>query len=183
MKTTYLIWKDPNCNGVNPDWQEICGQEFLALVRSPENEGRHFIKLLAVSDDGSDGNIVMEATAEKYRKWRKEKRHRQYLRDVNPGYQEISYHAMADDDGGYGEEVLTDTESDLETDCFRLFEFEAVRLSVERLSDAERRMLEYLYLSEKQETERGYSELTGIPQKTVNDRKKRILVKLKKFLE
>ena len=32
-------------------------------------------------------------------------------------------------------------------------------------------------------TERQLSKITGIPQKTINDRKKRILIKLKKLLE
>ena len=36
MKTTYLIWKDPSCAGINPEWQELTGQEFYALVKSPD---------------------------------------------------------------------------------------------------------------------------------------------------
>lgn len=183
MKTTYLVWKDPSTGGINPDWQQLTGQEFLALVRSPENKGRHFVKLYGTGDDGSDGNIVMEATEAEYRKWRIEKRHKQYLRDINPGYTEISYHAMETEDGCYGEELLRDENCDVEAECFKKFEIEAVRAAVSNLSDDERQMVEYFYLSENQGTERVYAELAGIPKSTVNRRKTAVLSKLKKLLE
>ena len=61
MKTTYLVRKDPFCNGVNPEWQELTGQEFLAFIRLDENKKRRFIKLYSTSDDGSDGDIMIEA--------------------------------------------------------------------------------------------------------------------------
>jgi len=167
MKTTYLVWKDQSCNGINPDWQEITGQEFLALVRSPESNGRHFVKLFSVSGDGSDGCIVLESTKEKYLKWKREKRHREYLRDSNPGYTQVSYHALETEEGCYGEELMRDEDCDVEAECFMKFEIEAVRAAVASLNEDERQMVEYFYLSENQGTVRGYEELTGIPKSTV----------------
>jgi hypothetical protein len=79
MKTTYLIWKDPSCNGIDPDWQEITGKEFLALVRSAESKNRHFIKLQSTEDDGADGAIVIEATKIDYMDWKREKNHAHYV--------------------------------------------------------------------------------------------------------
>lgn len=73
MKTIYLIWKDLSCGGVNPDWQEITGQEFYALVDSVEAKERYFIKLPSSHANGSDGAIVMEATKSDYLNWKSEK--------------------------------------------------------------------------------------------------------------
>ena len=183
MKTTYLVWKDPSCNGINPDWQEITGQEFYALVNTPENKERRFIKLNSASEDGSDGEIVMESTETAYIAWRKEKRHKQHLRDTDPGYQIVSYHATETENGCSCEDSLPDESCDVEAECVRIFEHEEVRAAIARLSEDERQMVKYFYLSEKQGTERGYSTLTGIPQKTVHNRKIAVLNKLKKFIE
>jgi RNA polymerase sigma factor (sigma-70 family) len=177
MKTTYLVWKDPACNGVNPEWLEITGQEFYILPK----QGRYFIKLASTEPDGSDGAIVMESTKAVYVAWRKEKRHSEYLRDSNPGYTQISYHAIESEDGCYGEEFLPDAACDIEADFLKRQEPELLREALSRLCDDERRMIEYLYLADKPGTVRGYSDMTGIPQKTVNDRKTRAIDKLKKY--
>jgi DNA-directed RNA polymerase specialized sigma subunit len=184
MKTTYLAWKDPSCNGVNPDWQEISRSKFLLLVKSTEGKGRRFIRMGSTNGDGSDGIIVIEATETEYKVWLKEKRHRQHLRDCDPGYTLVSYHAIeSEDEDCNGEEILRDDERNVETECFRRLEREAVRTALALLSDGERQMMEYFYFSAEQGTERGYSALTGIPYMTVHDRKIRVLTKLKKILE
>ena len=185
MKTTYLVWKDPSCNGINPVWQELTGREFFALVNAPENKGRRFVKLYGASEDGSDGDIVMESTDDEYRRWRKEKDHGDWIREgqEETGYQVVSYHAMETEDGCYGEELLWDKDCDVEAECFRKFKIEAVSAAVASLTDDERRLVEYFYLSDHPGTERDYSALTGIPQKTVNDRKNRVLAKLRKILK
>jgi hypothetical protein len=184
MKTTYLVWKDRDCNGVNPDWQEITGQEFYALVNAPENKGRRFIKLYSAIEDGSDGDIVMESTKEEYRKWRKEKDHSDWVREGQEeiGYQVVSYHAMETEDGCFGEELLRDENCDVEAECAKTFEREAVRAAIARLSEEEKRMVEYFYLSAEQGTERDYALLHGIPKTTVNRKKMAALEKLKNFL-
>ena len=99
MKTTYLIWKESSCAGINPDWQELTGQAFYAFVRSPKVKGRHFIKLPSTYADGSDGAIVMEVTNAEYRKWKREKNHCEYLRRDAKLFTTLSYHAMETDDG------------------------------------------------------------------------------------
>lgn len=51
--------------------------------------------------------------------------------------------------------------------------------ALSELSKDERNLIEQIYLNEK--TEREYSNESGLPQKTINNRKKAILKKLKKF--
>ena len=135
MKTTYWVWKDPTCGGINPDWQEISGQEFLALVRA--KTGRRFIRLDSSEPDGSDGAIVMEATEAAYKDWRKEKRHKQYLRDSDPGYKVVSYHAMETEDGCFGEELLSDPEAAFETRSIDKLLLDLLPAALEALSAKE----------------------------------------------
>jgi len=100
-KTKYLIWKNPACDGINPKWRKITGEEFYALVRLPESKGRYFIKLHSILDDGSDGAIVIEATKADYVQWRKDKDHSCYIRKQSQasGIKAVSYHAFENDEG------------------------------------------------------------------------------------
>ena len=183
MKSTYLIWKNPPRNGETPDWQEITGKQFYSLVSSPEGKNRYFVKLASTDQGGGDGTIIMEATQADYIEWKREKNHSDYLRNYNKKIEVISYHHLESKDGECaGEELLRDGGCDVEGENLELLIREEIRAAVSRLSSAEQELLEYLYLSDKQGTERGYSALTGIPQKTINDRKKRAFKKIFNFL-
>ena len=183
MKNTYLIWKDPFCNGVNPEWVNLSRDEFLVFIKLPENKNRRFIKLSSTNDGGSDGRIIIEATEAQYKDWLVEKRHAQYLRDINPGYKVTSYHADDNEDEDFcGEELITDMECEVELECFGNIYIKALRAAITKLSEEELHMVTYLYLSDVKGTDRGYSALTGIPVMTINNRKNRILRKLKKIM-
>jgi len=56
-----------------------------------------------------------------------------------------------------------------------------LRLCIEMLTEQERMLIYELFFKGK--SERQLSSETGIPQKTINDRKHRILTKLKKIIE
>ena len=53
--------------------------------------------------------------------------------------------------------------------------------SLPLLEKSEQELIRALYFEEL--SERQFSECSGIPQKTINNRKKKILLKLKKLLE
>lgn len=50
-----------------------------------------------------------------------------------------------------------------------------------KLSDAERKIVQLIFFEEK--SERTAAEMLGIPQKTLNDRKLRVLTKLRKIMD
>ena len=178
MKTTYLIWQNPSCSGINPDWKKINGKDFLALVRSPEGKGRYFIKLASTESDGSDGTVVMEATEATYQNWKREKNHSDYLRNLGKTVTVISYHSLkSDEDDCYGEELLANPNSE-DTELLNAL---ALELALASLTEAEYKLIEFLYLSDKPGTVRGYEEMTGIPKTTVSRRQKVALDKLKKY--
>ena len=184
VKTTYFIWKSQPRNGTSPDWLEINGQEFYALVNSPENKNRYFVMLKGVSEN--DGTVVIESTKSEYCKWRKEKDHGDYVRECNlkKGYKIFSYHNDVSTNGDcYGEEILADMNCNVEADYFEALELEMLNEALAQLTDNERRMIEHLYLLEEKRTEQEYSSLIGIPQQTINYRKNQILQKLKNFFE
>ena len=185
MKTTYLIWKNPSCNGVNPDWQEITGQEFYALVNSPEAKSRYFIKHDSADADSNDGVIYMESTKTEYDKWRIEKNHSDYIRrqQHESGYQVISYHAMESEDNYSGEELIEDTGTNIEADYFKSVDKELLREMLSQLSEDEYRLLEYFYMSDGKRTLHGYSALTKTPFTTIQSRKIALLKKIKNFLQ
>lgn len=178
MKTTYFVWENPACNGINPNWKELSGQEFLALVRSAEAAGRYFVKL----ENAQDGTAtIIEATKTSYLAWRKEKRRREYLETCAKGKHIVSYHALKLDGGYYGEEILEDKTADVLSECLVAMTSETLKAALASLSADEYELMAYLYLSDKRGTERGYAALCGVAQKTINKRKTRILTKLRKF--
>ena len=182
MKTTYLIWKAPACDGINPDWLEISAQDFLNLVRSAEGKCRHFIKLPATDYKGKDGTIVMETTESYFTDWKRDKNHSDYLIRVGKNVKVDSYHALeaGEDDECSGEELLPDHSCDTETNCIEMFALETALAS---LNADEIRLIDFLYFSDSKKTVRDYEELTGIPKSTANRHKIAILKKLRKYLE
>jgi len=184
MKATYFVWKDPSCNGVNPDWREITGSDFYNLVRSLEGKGRFFVKIGAVNEDEGDASIVMESTKTEYVKWRKEKDHSDYLREQQrlSGYQVVSYNAM-DTEYLSGEELLEDASIDIQADYIKSVERKTLKQALSLLTEDEYRLVDYFYLSGSKGTVRQYSAMTGIPVMTVQNRKTAVLKKLRNFLE
>jgi hypothetical protein len=179
MKTTYLIWKNPQCKGVCPDWMPLTGAEFLALVRSPKGKGRNFIKLASTDNDGADGTIVIEVTASQYREWKNEKNRADYVKKLNNATAVTSYHSMKSDDGEcFGEEILASPDSDAEAESINALTLEKALTS---LSDEEIHLVNFLYMTGSGQTLRAYQELTGIPKSTVDRRHKAILKKIKNF--
>jgi len=176
LKTTYFIWKNPLCGGINPEWQEITGQAFYALVKSHEGRNRRFVKLPSTNGDGSDGVIVMESTEIEYRKWRKEKRHTEYLQKVNPGYKQVSYHALESDDGCYGEELIGDIDisyDEIELSMLR----ERLQVALKSLSENDMLLIDLFYRQNKKQPE--IAEMLGITQQAVSKKLKSVLEKLK----
>ena len=77
--------------------------------------------------------------------------------------------------------LLSSTLDSIEDNIIKREMLEKMKLSIEMLSDQERLLIYNLFF--KGMSERRLSAETGIPLMTINDRKRRILKKLKKLLE
>ena len=184
MSSTYLVWKDPDCKGINPQWVTLNRKEFLEFLKTPESNNRYFIKLNSTNDDGSDGRIVIESTDEQYKSWLVEKRHSQYLRDTNPGYTVTSYHAHESDDEDFcAEDFLRDSESEFVSECIEIIEKELIRRYVLLLTEEEQNLINYLYGTNEQGTIRGYAKVSGLKRSTIHRMKTTTLEKLRNYLQ
>jgi len=184
MSTTYLLWKDPDCKGINPQWLTLNRKEFLDFLKTPEACNRYFMKLSSINDDSSDGRIVIEATKAQFKEFEKERLHAHYLREINPGYIVISYNAFDDEDYDcYGEDFLRDSESEFVNECIEIIEKELIRRYVLLLTEEEQNLINYLYGTNEQGTIRGYAKVSGLKRSTIHRMKTTTLEKLRNYLQ
>ena len=120
-------------------------------------------------------------TEEVYKAYYKMGRHERYLEEKDAAHGLVHYAAL-DTAHSTGEEKLPDWDSDrVEDVAIRNVMAEKLRFVLDRLDADERALIDALFYDNK--TERQYARETGIPQKTINNRKARILAKLKKIME
>ena len=79
-----------------------------------------------------------------------------------------------------GEDFAAEQESVEDTAIRRLMS-DKLHKALDKLSGSDRALIDALYFQGM--TERKYADISGIPQKTINDRKNRTLIKLRKILE
>lgn len=79
-------------------------------------------------------------------------------------------------------ETVEDITVNVEFEALKAIDLQNLRRALKRLSKAEYNLIYHLYLADKPLTERQYGAIFRLPQKTVNNRKKAILCKLKNFL-
>ena len=141
----------------------------------PENK-QFFIRV--------DGQLV-PVTEEVYREYHKMKHRELYLIERDAAHGTVLYSEM-DTDEMTGEDTIPDINAkSVEQTVVDGIMSEKLRGSLNLLSDNERKLIDDLFFSNDGAgmSEREYSIVSGIPQKTINDRKNRILAKLKKLLE
>jgi len=183
MSVTFYV-RDPNGTIFSEDrktrYREIAGSDIGAFLETPEGKSRIFYLFAS-----KKGTHAIEAPPELRKKYNCED---QRLRDrnkrnVETGVVVFSLSTLLED----GENTLLDTIPDKSVDVAGDVEKKILhaylRHVVSGLPRAERELIESLYLKDEPMTEREYSDFSGIPQKTINDRKRRILKRLQIFLE
>lgn len=192
MKKQYFAWKDGKKNRYGKqDWTDITAREYMDICKKskemPMEERRFFMKMSGISND--DTAFYFECDLKDYLKYRaeKEKKYRKktqrLVEDLKYGLiQKISLDAEYIDESGE-----TYTIHDLIEDKDSFFEKEMVQSldlnnALEGLSEEEMKIIDSLFLSKETVSEREYARQTGIPQKTLNNKKNKIFKKLKKSL-
>ena len=177
----YFIWKDANCNGIDPEWLEIKGKEFLEIVRDPENK-RRFIQWH--DEDGECPDVVWyEVTNRDYLDYKKEMAMEAYKRkkfyDENTlivDLDEVIYYD--DDDPVTRADTIADRTAYIEPYSEEQFILD-LQDALQVLSEAERNLIDLLFLkNDSHKSERQIAEELGIPHRTINSRKKRIFKKI-----
>jgi RNA polymerase sigma factor (sigma-70 family) len=169
--TTAFVWKYPAALPL-PSASEI-------LIFKISDQWRFYLmaekKLYIIKIQG----VLVEVTEEVYRTYYAMERHTKTLDEKDKRNGLASYHAM-DSGEVSGEEAIPDLDTDsVETQTINLLLQEKLRQYITLLPDTDQNLLHALYfeaLSERQLAER-----TGIPQKTINDRKWAAIGRLRKM--
>lgn len=181
-KKYYLIWKDVNCNGVNPEWVFMTGKDFYKFIKNPENKNRYFMTL----DDRvcKDADIItMECTRESYKEWRIQKNHEDYLDRFENEREFISINSyIPDSETMTYEEVIADESVDIEDDLMRVVKNQLLKEFFEKLSEKEKNLINILFIENDGKNEFEIAKEKGIAQQTLNNRKLALRKKLKNFL-
>lgn len=184
MKKIYLRWKDENCNGINPEWIEMTGKQFLEFKRRPENKHRKFIECIDEYQDTA--TVVIEATQESYKKWHCEdvSRRRKIAEAIKTGYITMSMdeeiHGTDVDEMTLHDVVANET-VDVEGEAIKYCEIRRLNEVLAKLSADELELIKEMYLSDTPLSERAYAERLGISSVAVHKRKTTVLKKIRKY--
>ena len=162
-----------NCvNKTDNGYEEITYEELLRREEAdPSYKGRRFLPL---------HGMLMEVTPEQYRDFYKERRRQKYLYERSKENRDISIDMLTTEQFN-GADILFSDEIDIEEQVAYKLLLDKLHNCLSLLTEEEQELIYALFFGEK--TEREWSAETGIPQKTINNRKRKILLKLKALLE
>ena len=154
----------------NNEYVEISYQEYCDKEKT-EFKDKLFISL---------HDMLMEVDEEFYTEFYRERRREKYLRERAIDKGDIYYNSL-DTEEFCGEDILIDPDENVAEQVTDKLMAEHIRYIVSLLPSDERELIEALFI--KGYSERQWSKISGIPQKTINDRKNKILRELKKILK
>jgi len=153
-------------------YEEITYEELLLRGKhDPSYKARKFLPL---------HGMLMEVTPEQYRDFYKERRRQRYLYERSKENRDISIDMLTTEQFN-GADILFSDEMDIEEQVAYKLLLDKLHSCLSLLTEEEQELIYALFFGEK--TEREWSAETGIPQKTINNRKRKILLKLKALLE
>ena len=181
--------EDKNGNYFSADGKRrfirLKGKAAYDYLNCPKGRGKRFYKLPA--EEETEDDVFIEIPSSKISHIRKEERRTQYVADCkkDSGRYEISLYALEANDHGErcsGEELIGDTDIDIESTAIHRIELEKLYQAVRSLSEEEQEFVACLY-SKNPMTVRDLSKELNIHYSTVSRKHTAILRKLKKFLK
>ena len=142
-------------------YEEITYEELLRREEAdPSYKGRRFLPL---------HGMLMEVTPEQYRDFYKARRRQKYLYERSRENRDISIDMLTTEQFN-GADILVSDGMDIEEQVAYKLLLDKLHSCLALLTEEERELIYALFFGEK--TEREWSAETGIPQKTINDRKR-----------
>ena len=175
MKRQYFRKKDPAVQGDRVEWIKMSHSQFYQFITSPDGRDRFFIRM---------GDIVIEASKEVYIGWRREQERVNYhaKQSRKTGITIVSLYSNDIAVQGNGEDIISDTNVDVEEDVIQIMEVDALYAAISQLDPVSRYIVHSYYLASEQKSEQEIAEVLGISQPAVNKRKNKVLKKLKKLV-
>ena len=124
--------------------------------------------------------MLMEVPEDAYKAFYKRKRREKYLKERSKDNGDFSYNMLTTDEFN-GEDILVDTVADTQSQAERNLLLDKLKKVLVVLPDSDRQLIDALFTHGL--SEREWSALSGIPQKTINNRKRSLLLKLRKIFE
>lgn len=191
MKTKYYVWKNGMQSKGMQEWIELSPREFIELCNNNRNlkqENRRYFYQLPGLESG-DTYLYLECTYEQYKESRSERYRRlkkkkeiEKLESSGQLFYSVSFDTVAENEMGDDftlQDLIPDPDSDFED---RLILSSDVQSAFKALTPDELEIIEMLYLSEYAVSERELARQMKLPQKTLNNRKIKILSKIKNSL-
>ncbi len=125
-------------------------------------------------------DILLEVSKREYETIDPEEQRLKYINRTERNIKIISYD-KEDDNGTVLKDVIPDSNYNLEFEIERKMEIEKLEEALFQLNDEEYNLIKALFFEQK--TLREYAKMLGIPFMTIQNRKNKILEKLKKFLK
>lgn len=125
-------------------------------------------------------DILLEVSKREYETIDAEEQRLKYINRTERNIKIISYD-KEDDNGTVLKDVIPDSNYNLEFEIERKMEIEKLEEALFQLNDEEYNLIKALFFEQK--TLREYAEMLGIPFMTIQNRKNKILEKLKKILK
>ena len=122
---------------------------------------------------------IYEVTKEQYYRYRKEQDRHDYLREAEEEAVILSLDSLGGE-GKDGVNFIADPNVNVEEEVVHRIMLDKLRVALNKLSSEELMLIDLLFTQLK--SEREISKLTGIPQKSVNNRKKKLLEKLRNHI-
>lgn len=125
--------------------------------------------------------MLMEVSRQEYTDYYQEIERNRYAKKVLGKLQVISIDKLKEDQEFRDKEFIEDSNTNVETEIERKFEIEQLKDALLQLTDEEYKIIKALFYDKN--TVREYAKKVGIPFTTIQNRKNKILKKLKKFLK
>lgn len=182
MAKKYLVWKDRNCNGINPEWIEMTGEEFYAFISKEENKKRRFIVLNNRICEDADV-IIMEANEAEFLRFQKEYDHAKYLHRFEKQVSFVSLsEPLCEGEELCYEDILADESVDVENNIIRIEKLRFLREFFLQLTDEERGFLYFLYIQNKNMSECEIAKIYHLSRKGINRKKQKIRKKFQNYV-
>ena len=184
MKKIFYIL-DPNGEFYSTDrtkrYKQLTGQALYAYLKSEEGKKKYFD---VWKDDDREVMIGVEVPPERVKHYEVEKRRRRYVHSVMSEL-DISITSLdvitdSENEAVNGEQALPSLSINPEEELIEKIEREELHKAIKKLKKEEQLLIQALFFHGY--TEREWMRVTGVPQKTINDRKRKIIEKLKKLL-
>ena len=155
-------------------WVEMTGKEFYQFVQDPRNRGRYFIDM---------GDVVLETTESTCREHKAEENHHTYLLKQQEGVEIVSLQSKLRGESMTVQDIVADQTQEVEAAAVRSLLMQEMYAALRQLPEDERGMIYILYLNRPQKTISELSRESGIPLMTLQNKKLRILAKLRRSLK